>query len=153
MAKAKVKNVEQVARSTIKNFKGKLRKNISRARKDEIENEIIATILSGRSPVAGQTWKPYSEKYADKYKGGDLVPVDMLRTGDMLDSLEVKQERGFDGLVIQFNSQIAVYHDILGAGRSKVIRRLLPREGEIFRQEIRRLIEKLFRESVSKSTR
>lgn len=152
MAKARVKNTKKVADSVVKKFDAKLKRNIARAPKDEIENEIIITILSGQSPVSGKKFKPYNEQYAKRFKDNQRVPVDMLRTGKMLKSLSVSQKRGDTALVIEFNSRIAVYHDIEGAGVNQIKRRLLPRGKETFKRSIQILINKLIRRAISDST-
>lgn len=107
---------------------------------DSIRNEIISTIMSGQSPVKGKRFKNYSLPYAQRFKGGKLKPVDMFRTGEMLASLIITRIRR--GISIAFASETAVFHDKLGAGKSKVIRRLLPvvSKGETFKQNIMRKI-------------
>jgi len=149
MAKVKMPPVKRFVRS----FSTKLSQNISRAEKSIIEAEITETILRGQSPVEGKKFKQYSKKYADRFKGGDRRPVTMNQTGKMLASLEVKQIRGKPGILIQFKSKIAEYHDRLGAGRSKVIRRLLPRTRERFKANIRKVILDFLKRNVRKSTR
>lgn len=153
MSKVKIKNVKRAVQNFQRSFSERLSQNLAREPKNLIEKEIIATILSGRSPVRGKRWRDYSEKYADRFKQGSRRPVNMLRTGKMLDSLEVKQVRGRPGLLIRFNSPIAIFHDREGAGKSKVIRRLLPRSRERFKDNIQVLIDRLLRSVVRKSTR
>ena len=137
----------------IKSFERDLKQNIARADKSEIEAEIIETILRGKSPVEGKKFEQYSEKYADRFKGGDRKPVTMNQIGKMLDSLKISQLRGKVGISIEFLSKIAAFHDILGAGKSKVIRRLLPRSNERFKSNIRKVIEKFFKRNIRKTTR
>ena len=149
MAKVKMPNVKRFVRS----FSQRLDKNISKAEKSEIETEIIATILSGQSPVEGKKFKPYSRDYAKRFKNGERLPVDMNQTGKMLDSLKVSQIRGKTGISIEFDSQIAIYHDRTGAGRSRVIRRLLPRTREKFIGSIQKVINAFFKRNVRKSVR
>ena len=151
MAKVKV-NHQEVSRF-VRSFSKKLSQNIAISAKDEIEAEIIATILQGNSPVEGKRFKNYSEKYSDRFKNGRRRPVNMFKTGKMLDSLEVKQIRGRPGILIRFRDKTADFHDRLGAGKSKVIRRLLPRTRERFRKNIREVILKFFKKNVRKSGR
>ncbi|NQX99775.1 MAG: hypothetical protein HRT70_01330 [Flavobacteriaceae bacterium] len=148
MAKVKVPKTS----TFINSFEKKLKQNIARADKSGIEAEIIATILQGRSPVRGEKFVDYSIPYANRFKGGSRRPVDMLRTGRMLKSLKVTQSRGKLGILIKFNDPVAAFHDISGAA-GKVIRRLLPREGEQFKENISRLIRSFFKNNVRKSTR
>ena len=149
MAKVKV-NTREVSRF-VRSFSTKLSGNISREAKREIESLIIAEILQGKSPVEGKRFKQYNKQYADQFKRGRRRPVNMFKTGKMLDSLEVTQSRGRTGILIRFKSKIADYHDRLGAGKSKVIRRLLPRTREKFKKHIREAILDFFRRSVKKS--
>jgi len=161
MAKVKYKrgngrtytNISQYTKTFLKDFNANLRSNIARAPKEDIENEIIITILSGQSPVKGKRFKQYNKEYADRFKNGERSPVNMLRTGKMLESLQIKQIRGKNGLLIAFRNRLSVIHDKLGAGKSKVIRRLIPRTGEEFKSSITKLIKKLFVNNVRKSTR
>lgn len=130
-----------------------------------LEQEILSMITSGISPVAGKgRFKGYSESYksviqgklsfrTNRYTGQvytivpqlkvDKVrfakkrirPVNMTLSGAMLDSLRVKVYG--DRVEASFKSEIAQYHNNLGAGKSRVIRRLLPdRKGEQFSEVI-----------------
>ena len=148
MAKVKVTNIKNVQRSISKDVN---RAAVNGVVKDRvlIENEIIATILSGTSPVKGKSFKQYSKNYADRAKGGNRKPVNMMVTGDMLDSLQVK--RSGKSISIAFKSKIAVFHDKLGAGLSKVIRRLLPdsSKGETFKSNINDVIKRAVDRGIS----
>jgi hypothetical protein len=110
---------------------------------DLLEEEVRDTLKSGKTTVkGGGAWKQYNAEYADKEKGGRRKPVDMTGTGKMLDSLEVRPTKS--SYVIRFKSIIADYHNRLGAGKSKVIRRLLPsNRGERFIPSIEKIISKL----------
>lgn len=155
MARARVKNVVKARKSYIETIESGIKNNISRGDKAAIIDEINSTILSGQSPVRGKSFVQYSKQYAKREKGGRRKPVRMFKTGKMLNSLVVKQERGFKGLVIFFKDPVAIFHDELGAGINKVIRRLLPRpsQGESFKQNIQALIFKVFRKAIRKTTR
>jgi len=152
MAKVRIKNIKGFTTSFVKSFNKRMSKNISREPKAEIEEEIIITILSGRSPVKGKQFKQYSKKYADREKGGARKPVDMNQTGKMLDSLVVKQIRGKPGIFIKFRDNLAVIHNKLGAGKSKVIRRLLPNfsKDEVFKDNIQKMIIKMMKRATKK---
>jgi len=140
VAKVKLKNTRRVARGlslkTRKKFVNVFYKN-----RDAVIAEITGEILSGRSPVAGKRWDPYSTDYANRFKDGSKKPVNMYLTGKMLKSLKIKKQK--TAIAILFDSKIAVYHDRLGAGVSKVIRRLLPdpSKGERFNIKIRTVIK------------
>lgn len=113
-----------------------------------IENEIVFTIFNGQSPVLGERFKQYSKPYADIFKSGNLKPVNMFLTGEMLDSLTLT--KAGSGILILFKSKIAAFHDKLGAGKSRVIRRLLPRvsEGETFKSNILAVIRKIVKRAI-----
>jgi len=118
-------------------------KKVTRQHLNPVEKEIIATILGGQSPVKGKRFKQYSIDYANRVKGGSRKPVDLLATSKMLDSLKVMRLVEKFGISIKFRSKIATFHDSLGAGRSKIIRRLLPKssKGETFKPNILRVIK------------
>jgi len=107
-----------------------------------IKKDILNRIASGNSPVAG---KGRFEKYSDSYKkqiksipGKQVTPVNLKVTGKMLKSLLIRNIK--NGISIIFTDPVAAYHDLLGAGRSKTIRRLLPGKGEKFYQPIQKKI-------------
>jgi len=106
-------------------------------------------IKKGISPVqGGGRFKRYSESYRDaidgdgeiaKQKAGKKSPVDMTLTGEMMQSLDVKDRQS--RVFIEFEDEKAFYHNTSGAGKSKVIRRLLPdREGERFSRQVQERI-------------
>jgi len=143
---AKITNVRAAAKSFDKKTKKKFINTFYKNR-DAVLAEITGEILSGRSPVAGKRWKQYSKDYANRYKDGSRKPVNMHLTGDMLKSLKIEKTR--KAINIIFDSKIAVYHDQLGAGLSKVIRRLLPdpSKGERFNIRIRAVIKKFLQKA------
>jgi len=116
-------------------------RNFNRAIKDTALDEIKASIESGISPVAGKgRFKQYSRLYANRFKSGFRLPVNMTQTGAMLKSLKAKGRRP-GVLEVEFESDLAEIHNDDGAGKSKVIRRLLPtKTGETFRRDILRNI-------------
>ena len=120
--------------------------------KAAIADVIVEQIISGISPVKGKNrFKKYSKSYA-KVKGRE-APVDMLDTGNMLNSLKVVQKRGLPATIeIIFKDIVATYHNDLGAGKSKVIRRLLPnRSGEEFKKTIQNKINALAQKAIDKA--
>jgi len=128
---------------------------LSQGNRKIIRDEIKEKIQSGVSPVAGfNRFKKYSKGYA-KFKG-KFQPVDMKVNGDMLDSMQVRTTKS--SFLIAFRSIIADYHNRLGAGRGKVIRRLLPtKNGERFKKDIQnrilRMLEGASRKSIKKQNR
>jgi len=69
-----------------------------------------------------------------------VSPVNLRHSGELHKSLKVFQAGGFLStfrLVVEFRNKLADIHNRLGAGKSKVIRRLLPtRGGETFNRRI-----------------
>lgn len=113
----------------------RVHKRFNKDSKRFLKDLIQGTIQSGHSPVNGKgKFRPYSKTYADRKKGGRRSPVTMIDTGKMLASLKFRETR--TGLTIWFSSKIAKFHDQFGAGKGRVIRRLLPRNGEKFTDDI-----------------
>jgi len=140
MAKSKVSGISSLRKSLSNRLPRQIAKAVF-AKKDQIEGEIVATIIDGKSPVKGKTFPNYSPKYA-KIKG-KIRPVDLFQTGELLRSIETRIGNGFS-VIIRFKSKIAKFHDKLGAGKSKVIRRMLPdpSKGESFRSNIAKVIRR-----------
>lgn len=128
-----------------------------------LETEIVATILRGQSPIAGEgRFVGYSPSYLTKIKfansrkmssditilrmrmnGKKQRPINLKLTGDMLGSIYTRTVA--NGLEVGFKSKIAEYHNDLGAGRSKVIRRMLPNKpGEEFSKVIMKNIRDIY---------
>lgn len=104
--------------------------------KKAIREEVIDTINSGISPVNGNKFERYSEKYA-KAKGVSRNKVDMLVTGRMLRSLQIRKTKS--SFFLYFTSKIAGYHNT--GGENLPERRLLPtKNGERFADKIQKLI-------------
>jgi len=144
MAKVTISNQRNVLKKLQKDADKKTANALFKSR-DELIKAIKSEISRGKSPVVNERWKPYSEDYANRYKGGSKTPVNMKQTGDMLDSLEMRKIR--NKIDIFFGSFIAVFHDQLGAGKNKVIRRLLPdpSKGERFNTRLTRIINKIIK--------
>jgi hypothetical protein len=118
----------------------------------EIEN----SILKGISPVKGKgRFVKYSDSYRDQIKekrnkvlvmaGKRIRPVNLKVTGKLLKSLSWELEGKF--LILKFGNIIADYHNRLGAGKSKTIRRMLPtRRNEVFN----RVIDKKVRDALKR---
>lgn len=113
-------------------------------------------ILKGTSPVKGYgRFQKYSESYLkaiDRNKG-DFVgkkksPVNLYLSGDMMASMKVTKDD--KKVVVEFGSEVASYHNEQGAGRKKVIRRLLPTgDGETFNREIMKRIRDALKQAVN----
>lgn len=122
--------------------------------KRELEASIVELIVQGKSPVKGKRWKDYSPEYAKRKRGSedDKRPVDMTLTGKMLKLLKVIKRRN-GSVDIEFkNKYPAYYHDVQGAGKKKVIRRLLPRDNEEFKASINRVLTKLLKAAIKRAS-
>ena len=150
MAKAKVK-------LTLDKIPKKIQAGFKAVKFDDVIVIIKDLITKGVSPVqGGGRFKRYSQSYRDaidgegdigKAKSGKKSPVDMTLSGEMMDSLNSVDKSG--KVFIEFDDPKAVFHNDAGAGKSKVIRRLLPnRDGESFSRNVQRRIYEIIREIV-----
>jgi hypothetical protein len=107
-----------------------------------LRDETLKAIRRGVSPVKGfGRFEPYSETYKTAIKKKRypnkrrIRPINMTLTGEMLKSIFVKIKK--NSVIIGFDNKLADIHNRLGAGKSKVVRRLLPtNEGERFSRKI-----------------
>lgn len=126
------------------------RKNSQKKIKREIKGLVIKSISKGISPVekggtdatSGKArYEPYSDSYKKQIKnmsGKSERPVNLKVSGRLHRSLKARLTR--KGVSLWFADKKAKYHDIEGAGKAKVIRRMLPRDGEQFSRTIRERI-------------
>lgn len=121
-----------------------------------IKDEILASIRRGVSPVnkgginpnntGGKArYQKYSSSYVKAMGSGELSskkqsPRNLELTGKMLKS--IKSKRFTNYIRVWFADKKAKYHNNQGAGKSKVIRRMVPNpaKGEDFNAGIRRKI-------------
>lgn len=125
-----------------------VRKEFSKRGPIKIKQSIIQDMIKGISPVkGGGKYKKYSEGYkkeirdrrSRKIKSASptksISPVNLRLSGALHKSLKSFTSGRF--LVIQFKHFLADIHNRLGAGKSRVVRRLLPTEnGEQFNRRI-----------------
>jgi hypothetical protein len=120
---------------------------------EEFKNKVQESIESGISPVATNgRFNNYSKSYQDAIKKGryekynkKLRPINLTLSGDMMRSLYV--EKTDEGFLIAFKNKLAHIHTVLGAGKSRVIRKLLPQGNEYFSNAISSFLTKLVSES------
>ncbi len=130
----------------LKDLPKDIKKNFARTLKDDIGDEIIFEIAQGKSPVRGHKFKEYSDGYANTK--GRKTPVDMIKKGDMLKSIDVKQDR--KGRVkIAFKDKKAEFHQ-KGKGNLP-IRKLLPSKRETFNVKLTKFINKILNMAVKKA--
>ena len=134
-----------------------------------IKDEVISSIQSGRSPVnkggsspkntgGGLRYEKYSDSYRSAIKRGSIkgksqTPRNLTVTGKMLRSIKSRMTKNY--VRVWFTSPIAKYHDKLGAGKSKVIRRMIPdpKKGEKFNAGIRKRIANALRGAIKLALR
>ena len=119
-----------------------------------IKDRITSFLEKGISPVNQRSAKlkntggknrfiDYSDSYKDTIESGRLEgkrkrPVNLKVSGKLHRSIKVR--RGKDSVSVWFTDTKAKYHDSLGAGKSKIIRRLLPKTGERWATAIEKTI-------------
>ena len=129
-----------------------------------IKELIVSTIKKGISPVNQKGADPTNtggksryQKYSDSYinqmgtgsgalKSKKQSPRNLELTGEMLKS--IKSVKARDYLRVWFSDKKAKYHNEEGAGKSKVIRRMLPKDGEEFSRNIQNKIVEALGEAI-----
>lgn len=121
----------------------------------ENAKEIIIddNIKKGFSPVKNQgRYESYSKSYKEAIRKGrtqpktTTSPVNLTLSGQMLNSFEVKKTP--KGISMEFPDELAKYHNELGAGKSKVIRQMLPRGNQEFKASITKQLIDLLKQAV-----
>ncbi len=151
--------IKKDLRQLKKHIKG-VQKEFSRSSLKKIKIAIIdRTILRGISPVKGEgKFQKYSTSYKESIRAGrlpvpkNISPVNLKLSFTMLESFFIKFKFGKKArIVMGFDDFLADIHNRLGAGKSKVIRRMLPnRTGEEFNRSITSTILREFRKAVKK---
>jgi len=118
-----------------------IKKEFIKSASDDAERLIVGEIKRGFSPVASYgKFDAYSESYKKAILAGRVMPktevrpVDLTVSGQMLNTFKVSKTS--KSIVMEFTDKIAKYHNDLGAGASKVIRKMLPSSGEKFKKTI-----------------
>lgn len=128
----------------------------------KIKQAIVQDLIKGISPVqGGGKYKKYSPTYKKEIRKGSsntmrsarptksISPVNLRLTGTLHRSLKSFFKR--NALIIQFKDFLADIHNRRGAGKSKVIRRLLPTEkGETFNRRINTVMIDQIKKAVDK---
>jgi len=136
-----------------------IRNEVFKTLPNKLEKQIISDINRGVSPVKGNRFPKYSVSYKNaikkgRYPGKSIAPVNLTLTGKMLKSLKLKLKDNLSVMTISvmFSDKKAKYHDIEGAGKSKVIRRMLPKSGEEFNARTMKLIRDEIKKAIRKFT-
>jgi hypothetical protein len=156
-AKFKKKFKSEMLSGKAKNVTDEMKKEFAIRVKMFIKSMILDAIQKGISPVNMRDAYPkntggksryiqYSDSYKKKIKRGgeDMMgkrqrPINLKLSGKMLNSLKAKITKN-EKVTVWFTDEKAKYHDKEGAGKSKVLRRLLPRGVEEFNRAIQRKI-------------
>lgn len=108
--------------------------------------QVLKYVSQSQSPVQGESWPKLSKDYAAFKKSEGGTPIaNMEFSGDLLDSLDFKNTRA--GVEIGFFDSEAWKADghlkFSGAKNHTPQRRFLPAEGQQFKNDIQREIEKI----------
>ncbi len=144
----------------LKKLVKRVQKEFARTAPKKIKIAIIdRTILRGISPVKGEgKFQKYSTGYKESIRAGrlpvpkNISPVNLKLSFTMLKSFFTKFKFGRNPRIeIGFNDELADIHNRRGAGKSKVIRRMLPTEtGEEFNRSITSTIIKELQKAIKK---
>ena len=124
--------------------------------KNRVRNNVVRLMEKGISPVKGKEWDDYSDSYNTKIDrdpslkalGKKKKPVNLKVTGELHDSIDAENVKG--KLVIETTDKLAIIHDSEGAGKKKVIRRIVPRGNEQWHDSILRPLKKDLKTLVKK---
>lgn len=149
-------------RLTLPSLTRDIKRDFSRVIDEVLETEIKRSIISGVSPVGNFGKFPdYSDEYAD-IKGVPVTSVDLVLTGDLLNSLSVNTTRA-GTIEASFDSKLAEFHN--GNSENKPmqgtklrnglpVRRILPdRKGEQFSSRIINKLVKAVERIVARAIR
>lgn len=135
------------------------REDFKKEIKDKFGSELLDLIDKGISPVkkTGNAYPGYSESYKEAIKAG-RVPgktpghrPNLKQKGDLHNSLKI--DISGKNAVAFFDDPKAIFHNTLGAGKSKVKRRLLPdQEGEEFTFRLFQKIIEALKKAIKKNT-
>jgi len=143
--------------SGLKDLVDEVRRSFLKTSQEDIRQIIVEeNIKVGLSPVNGEgKFQKYSDSYKKAIKAGryrkfqkNIIPVSLKLSGDMLDSFFVKKSG--NGLLIGFKDKLSDIHTNQGAGKSKVIRKMLPGSGEVFKPSVINKIIALLQDEIDR---
>lgn len=140
--------------------KPKFLENVSKIIKPLIKDAISKGISPvnqkkglGKKNTGGKSrFQKYSQSYIDTFGTASAPnkkerPVNLNLTGALIKSLSVQKKK--DYVEVEFKDEKAVWHNDEGAGKSEVIRRLLPTgENEEFSRNIQNKIVEALSEAI-----
>ncbi|MGB0452597.1 MAG: hypothetical protein ACPGJV_02700 [Bacteriovoracaceae bacterium] len=143
-----------------------VRNEFSKTAPEKIRIAYLSDLNAGVSPVKGKgKFKTYSSSYRNqisKMKGKRTGVVDFYSTGQFYRSFMVKAKNNIGSslkLIFEFAEyttkngkkiSLAKIHNELGAGKKKIIRRLLPKKKEKFSDDIMEVVEDELKDAVTK---
>jgi hypothetical protein len=96
--------------------------------------------------------KVKKSKFSKPFPNKKKSPVNLYATGEMMDSMYIRKDTRNQVAWLGFKDKKAIYHNDLGAGKSRVIRRLLPTNaGEKFIPNIDKTLKDLVKLSLYKT--
>jgi hypothetical protein len=104
---------------------------------DYVTEEILRALSSGKSPVAGESFKKLNKEYADEMKDGNRTP-NLELDGDLLDALRYKSnDRGIEiGIFKSSEVPKADGHNNFSGDSKLPTRRFIPKDDQKFKQQI-----------------
>lgn len=129
-----------------KNTGGKSRyQKYSKSYIDQMNNKVAFRKIDGRIvPITGT--KDFIEDLNEHLKDKKQTPRNLELTGKMLKSIKTRKAKNY--VRVWFSDEKAKYHNEEGAGKSKVIRRMLPKDGEEFSRNIQNKIVEALGEAI-----
>lgn len=150
-----LKNLNKLIPEIRKNSRNKFKRELKPLIIESIEKGISPVLNGGKDSTSGRArYEPYSDSYKKQIKtipNKKERPVNLKVSGKLHRSLKVRLTK--NGVFMWFSDSKAKYHDQLGAGASKVIRRMLPGKNEQFNRTITRKIFDILESVVKKATR
>jgi hypothetical protein len=135
------------------------REDFKKEIKRSFGQELLDLIQKGISPVkkSGNAYAPYSESYREQINKGKVpgktrgARPNLKQTGDLHNSLTI--DISGDNPRITFTDYKAIYHNTLGAGKSRIKRRLIPdQDGEEFTIRLFQKIMDALKLAIKKNT-
>lgn len=113
----------------------------------------ISPVRRGGDSTGGRArYKAYSESYEDKIRryisGKRVRPVNLKVSGKMRRSIKSRETR--EGFYVWYQDKKADYHNKEGAGKSRIVRQMLPYANQRFSRTITSKLQNLYVELFNK---
>lgn len=112
-----------------------------------VKEEILRSLSTGNSPVAGEQFKKLSKQYADEFKGGNQTP-NLELEGDLLDALKFEEKASGIEIGIFPGKEVpkADGHNNFSGDSKLPKRRFIPEENQTFKKKIMNGVNAIIRE-------